>query len=399
MRFLHLADLHLGRSLNKFNLIEDQRFMLDQVVGLARSHKVNAVVLAGDLYDRANLRPKRSRCSMSSSRIWPTRRYVRGRGRQPRLGRTGVLCRRLLARQGIHVAPVYDGTVTSWTATDEHGPVTFWLLPFLRPIDVRRALPDAAEAIGQDFTAATKGTALDACPIDTAARNVLVAHQYVIYPGADVELSDSETVVGGLDCVDGHLFDRFDYVALGHIHTPQRVGRDTMRYAGSLLKYSLSEARRPKSAVLVDLGAKGDVNIELLPLRPLHDVRQISGTVDQLTSKEAVEANSTEGRSTDDYLYAVITEDYPASTDEARLRAVYPNLIGEDYTVLLQHTAGTEGGAMADIAALRQLSPLDIFDRFFTDMNGTGPNEEQQGIITAVFSAEYDRSEQQEDKR
>lgn len=399
MRFLHLADLHLGRSLNKFNLIEDQRFMLDQVVGLARSHKVNAVVLAGDLYDKSQPSAEAVALfdefltNLADAQI-PCVAVAGNHDSAERVSYAG----RLLARQGIHVAPVYDGTVTSWTATDEHGPVTFWLLPFLRPIDVRRALPDAAEAIGQDFTAATKA-ALDACPIDTAARNVLVAHQYVIYPGADVELSDSETVVGGLDCVDGHLFDRFDYVALGHIHTPQRVGRDTMRYAGSLLKYSLSEARRPKSAVLVDLGAKGDVNIELLPLRPLHDVRQISGTVDQLTSKEAVEANSTEGRSTDDYLYAVITEDYPASTDEARLRAVYPNLIGEDYTVLLQHTAGTEGGAMADIAALRQLSPLDIFDRFFTDMNGTGPNEEQQGIITAVFSAEYDRSEQQEDKR
>lgn len=373
--------------------------MLDQVVGLARSHKVNAVVLAGDLYDKSQPSAEAVALfdefltNLADAQI-PCVAVAGNHDSAERVSYAG----RLLARQGIHVAPVYDGTVTSWTATDEHGPVTFWLLPFLRPIDVRRALPDAAEAIGQDFTAATKA-ALDACPIDTAARNVLVAHQYVIYPGADVELSDSETVVGGLDCVDGHLFDRFDYVALGHIHTPQRVGRDTMRYAGSLLKYSLSEARRPKSAVLVDLGAKGDVNIELLPLRPLHDVRQISGTVDQLTSKEAVEANSTEGRSTDDYLYAVITEDYPASTDEARLRAVYPNLIGEDYTVLLQHTTGTEGGAMADIAALRQLSPLDIFDRFFTDMNGTGPNEEQQGIITAVFSAEYDRSEQQEDKR
>lgn len=392
MRFLHLADLHLGKIVNGFNLLDDQRYALHEVVNLATEHEADAVVLAGDLYDKSQ--PSAEAVALFDEFL-------------TELAKRGITCLaiagnhdsaervayagRLLRERGIIVSPRYDGPITKWTAEDAYGPVVFWLLPYIRPIDVRRAFPEHADEIGRDYTHAVH-VALEACDMDPTERNVLVSHQFVTYAGAEPERSDSELSVGGLDNVDGHLFDRFDYVALGHIHGPQRIGRDTMRYAGSLLKYSYSEARQHKSAVLVDLGPKGTVDIELLPLPARHDLREIRGTVEQLTSLEALEAAAQAGAAPDDYIHAILTDEKPGLSDRERLRAAYPNLMGYEYD------SSTAPRDRIDISPSgeehAELSTQELFARFFEQMNDRPmSNAQKETAARAITAAEQNRNE------
>jgi exonuclease SbcD len=386
MRFLHLADLHLGKIVNGFNMLNDQRFALHALVETAAERQVDAVVLAGDLYDKSQ--PSADAVALFDEfltelahRHLPCLAIAGNHDSAERVAYAG----RLLRESGIVVTPPYDGAVTTWSTEDEHGPVTFWLLPFIRPIDVRRAFPDRSDEIGRDYTQAMR-VALDACELDPTQRNVLVAHQFVTYAGAEPQRSDSELSVGGLDNIDGHLFDAFDYVALGHIHSPQRVGRDTMRYAGSLLKYSYSEARQHKSAVLVDLGAKGQVEIELIPIPARHDLREIRGSVEQLTSMEALAAAAEARAAPDDYIHAVLTDADPAPSDRERLRAAYPNLMGYEYESSTR--GGDTGTAAAEYEEAEQPpSPLELFTRFYEDMNGKPLDDDQRQIAEDAMTA------------
>lgn len=380
MRFLHLADLHLGKIVNGFNLTGDQRFALQGILRTAKREEVDAVVLAGDLYDKSV--PSAEAVSLfdwfmtalADARI-PCLAVSGNHDSAERVAYAGALLR----RQGIYLSPVYDGTISRHTLEDEYGQITFWLLPFIKPIDVRRAYPDRADEIGQDYTAAVR-IALESCDMSGESRNVLVAHQFVTYAKNEPELGGSELSIGGLDNVDGRIFDRFDYVALGHIHQPQKVGRDTMRYAGSLLKYSYSEAKRPKSAVLVELGPKGHVEMRPIPITPLHDLREIRGSLERLTSPETLEEASSQGCKADDYIHAVLTDDAPGINDLKRLRAVYPNLMGYDYERLQARTpVDAENDRIAE--EMQTLAPDRLFIRFYEHMNGTGLSPSQGDIL------------------
>lgn len=386
MKFLHLADLHLGKIVNGFNMLDDQRFALHALVEIAAERQVDAVVLAGDLYDKSQ--PSAEAVALFDEfltelahRQLTCLAIAGNHDSAERVAYAG----RLLRESGIVVSPPYDGTVATWTAEDEHGPVTFWLLPFIRPIDVRRAFPDRADEIGRDYTQAMRA-ALDACELDTGQRNVLVAHQFVTYAGSEPARSDSELSIGGVDNVDGRLFDAFDYVALGHIHGPQRVGRDTMRYAGSLLKYSYSEARQRKSAVLVTLGTKGQTDIELIPLPARHDLREIRGSVEQLTSMEALAAAADAGAAADDYIHAILTDADPAPSDRERLRAAYPNLMGYEYESA-EHEGRSDGADAQDEAGEQPPSPLELFSRFYEEMNGKPLDNDQHRIAEDAMTA------------
>ncbi|MEG0503609.1 MAG: exonuclease SbcCD subunit D, partial [Raoultibacter sp.] len=304
MKILHLADLHIGKQVNGFPLIEDQRFALEAVLAAARDHSVDALLLAGDLYDKSSPSAE-AVCLLDwfftevATAGLPCYAIPGNHDSAERVAYVSGL----LTRQGIHLAPIFDGRVTHHSLEDEHGPVTFWLLPFMKPAHVRAFFPDAD--IGQDYTAALR-TVLADCPLETSQRNVLIAHQFVTSGTAEPERSDSELSVGGLDNVDASVFADFDYVALGHIHRPQRIGRDEVRYAGSLLKYSFSEIKYPKSATLVELGPKGTISITLLPLEPLHDMREIKGPLASLLADDVVTASKS-----DDYLHVVLTDEDP----------------------------------------------------------------------------------------
>ncbi len=380
MRLLHIADLHIGKRVCEFSMLQDQRHVLSQVVDLVGERGVDVVLVAGDLYDKAV--PSAEAVALVDwfleSLAKTGVRVVVIPGNHDSAERVGYASG-LLGRQGIHVAPVYDGHISCVELEDEHGPVRIWPIPYLHISTVRHYFPDEKIA---SYTDALR-VVVDDCGLqreDEAGRpvrNVAVAHQFVTAGGVSPERCDSELSVGGMDNVDVSVFDAFDYVALGHIHGPQRVGRDAVRYAGSILKYSLSEWRGQKSAVLVELGEPaGDPAIELVPLVPLHDLRRVRGPLERLISPEVAKA---EGVSREDYLYAVLTDENPEVDAMARLRNAYPNVMSLEYDNARTRAAGlAEDAAPTDDSA----SPLELFCEFYEQQNGSELTEGQRAIVT-----------------
>ncbi|MDO4443689.1 MAG: exonuclease SbcCD subunit D [Slackia sp.] len=364
MRLLHISDLHIGKHVNEFPMIDDQRYILDTLLDIIRTREVDALLIAGDIYDRS---------SPSAEAVACVDEFLSA------VAQTGASCfaiagnhdsaervayaSSLLAKNRIHLSPVYDGTIAHVTMEDEHGSVVFWLIPFLKPAHVRTYFPD--DAI-DDYTSALE-CALDACPIDRTQRNVAIAHQFVTFGGSEPERSDSELSLGGMDNVDASVFEAFDYVALGHIHRPQRLARDTMRYSGSPLKYSASEMRYPKSAPLIELGPKGDVSIELVVLEPLHDMRAIKGPIADLTADDTVSSLDPEDR--EDYIHAVLTDEFPPIDALSKLRAVYPNVMSVSYDNA-RTSAENEEILGIDADEMSDMNPLELFARFYRDQNG-----------------------------
>lgn len=410
MRLLHIADLHIGKRVCEFSMLEDQRHVLSQVIDMLGAHEADALLVAGDLYDKAT--PSAEAVALVD---WflsevaetgvPAIVIPGNHDSAERVAYAGAM----LARQGIHVAPVYDGTVRPVELADDDGPVRIWPIPFVRPATVRHFFPD--EDIS-DYTDALR-VVVSSCALDRSVRNVAVAHQFVTAGATSPELSDSEVSVGGLDNVDAGVFSGFDYVALGHIHRPQRIGSDTVRYAGSILKYSFSEALGSKSAVLVELGAPGAdvegapgadaaeagesdaagadmarageghasgarVSCELLPLEPLHDLRRIRGPLEALVAPDVVAAADAE-----DYLQVVLTDENPEVDAMARLRASYPNVMGIEYDNARTRAAGLAGTEVAPDADAA--SPLELFEEFFERQNGTAPSDAQRDMALQGF--------------
>ena len=276
MRFLHLSDLHLGKRVCEFSMLDDQRYILEQILSLLDSHPVDAVLLAGDLYDKPVPPAEAVRLldwflTELSHRELPVFAISGNHDSADRVAFGSAL----LAESRVYVSPVFSGPPEPITLTDAHGPVDLYLLPFLKPAMVRHVWPDAPIESYNDALACV----LDHCSPDPARRSVLVAHQFVA--GA-ASCESEEPSVGGIDWVDAALFDKFDYVALGHLHGPQRAGSDRIRYSGSLLKYSFSEVKQNKSLTVVTLGPKGEWQTELRPLQPLRDMRRIKGELAKL---------------------------------------------------------------------------------------------------------------------
>lgn len=371
MRILHIADLHIGKRVCEMPMMEDQRHVLQQVIGLLTEGRADVLLVAGDLYDKSQ--PSSEAVALVDWFLTevaatgvPAIVIPGNHDSAERVAYAGSL----LARQGIYMAPQFDGTIRPVRLGDEHGAVDFWPIPFLRPADVRHALPDAK---ADTYTDALRSL-VETLPLDDAVRNVAVVHQFITASGTMPARSDSEVSVGGLDNVDVNVFDAFDYVAAGHIHRPQRVGRETVRYAGSLLKYSLSEADYDKSAPLVTLGEKGaEIAVELVPLVPLHDLRRIRGPLESLIAPEVVSAADSQ-----DYLHVILTDENPALDAMARLRSVYPNVMSIEYDNARTRAAGISADAPEPED---EASPLELFADFYHEQNGADLSEEQSDIV------------------
>lgn len=383
MKLLHIADLHIGKTVNGFPMLEDQRHALAQVLEIAKRENVDALLLAGDIYDKSA--PSAEAVALVdwllcevAKRSLPCFAIPGNHDSAERVAYAAGP----LALQGIHMAPLFDGTVKSVQMEDGFGTVTFWLLPFLKPANVRRHFPDAE--IGTDYTAAVR-TVLDACDINEAQRNVLLCHQFVTSGGTEPDRCDSELSVGGLDNVDASVFDQFDYVALGHIHRPQRIGRDSVRYAGSLLKYSASETEHVKGATIITLGEKPEngtcsIEVNLAPIEPLHDMRKVKGPLPELIDPAIAESADHE-----DYLHVTLTDEEPAIDALARLRAVYPNVMSLEYERKRQRTATEAPEAPADEDAL---DPVLLFARFFEERTGAALSDQQEKIAFKALRAQ-----------
>lgn len=371
MRFLHVADLHLGRRLGEMDLADDQAHILGQILGLARQHAVDAVLVAGDVYDRtvpsaAAMQLLDGFFTSLAAAGLPAYIISGNHDSADRLAFGG----RLMEGRGVHLAAVYAGRVPSYRLHDAHGPLTLWALPFLKPGLARCWWPD--EDI-PDYTAAVRAVLAHA-GVEPGERCVLLAHQFVTAGGRAPRPGGSEAVnVGTLDNVDASVFAPFDYVALGHIHSAQQVGGPRVRYCGAPLKYSVDEARGQKCALLVELAGKGQLSVTPLPLAPLRELRRVQGPLQELLLH---------GERTGDYVHAVLTDDAPLTDAAARLRAVYPNLVKIDFTYARARLAAQPP---LQAQALAGRTPLELFDEFYASVHGRAMDGGEAGLMRQVF--------------
>ena len=366
MKLIHLSDLHIGKRVNEVSMLEDQEYVLRQILQIIDAEKADAVLIAGDVYDKS-IPPAEAVTLFDDFLCRLAKRdlpvfIISGNHDSPERLAFG---NRLLEHSGIHISPVYSGKIEPVTLTDEYGAVNFWLLPFVKPVHVKRFYPD--EGI-ESYTDAIR-TAIQYMEVDQTVRNVLLTHQFVT--GA-ARCESEELSVGGADHVDASVFDGFDYVALGHLHGPQSVGGEHIRYCGSPLKYSFSEAKQQKSVTLVELAEKGQVQVRTVPLVPRHDLREIRGTYLAVTEKSFYD-----GTATDDYLHITLTdeEDVPNAID--KLRAIYPNLMKLDYD-----NTRTRGAVQLEEATpVEELSPLDLFAQFYRQQNNQPMTQAQTDFV------------------
>lgn len=372
MKLFHLSDLHLGKRLNETSLHEDQVHILAEIHRLAEEERPDAILIAGDVYDRsmpsaeAVLLFDDFLCRLSRLRI-PVMIISGNHDSAERLSFGG----RLMELSGIHISPVYNGSVRAITLSDEHGAVNFWLLPFIKPIHVRRYFPDAEI---ESYTDACR-VAVEAMGVDATARNVLITHQFVTgaLPSESEEIS-----VGGTDNVDAAVFEDFDYVALGHIHGPQNVGSSRVRYCGTPLKYSLSEADHYKSVTVVELGAKGELQLRTLPLTPLRDVRELRGCF-----AEIMDRGFDRGGSASDYLYITLTDEEDIPEAVGRLQTLYPNILGLRY----DNTRTRRDQVIEAAADVQRKSPLELFAELFEKQNNRPLSEEQRSYMENLIES------------
>lgn len=371
MKFLHLADLHLGKRVNGFSMLEDQAHILRQILAILDDEQPDGVLIAGDVYDKSV--PSVEAVGLLDGFLTELRArgvpvlLISGNHDSPeRLAFGG----RVMDSCGIHISPVYDGALAPVTLHDEFGPVHVWLLPFVKPAHVRRWFPDADIESYTDAVA----EAVAHMNVDTAARNVLVTHQFVT---GGTRSGSEELSVGGTDNVDSGVFAPFDYVALGHLHGAQHIGRETLRYAGSPLKYSFSEARQHKSVTVVTLGEKGDVQVRTAALTPLRELREIRGSYDELTARSFYE--HTTYRS--DYLHLILTDEQDVFDAMSRLRTIYPYLMTLDYDNARTRAAG----GMSVPAETERRTPLELFEALYKRQNHQPMSEVQREYIAQLM--------------
>jgi exonuclease SbcD len=375
MKLLHLSDLHIGKRVCEFSMLEDQRYILERILGIIRDVKPDAVLIAGDLYDRSV--PVGEAVTLLDDFLTELAGHeipvfaISGNHDSPERLDFGS---RIMRRNHVTIAGLFQGTVPHAVLTDAFGPVHIYLLPFLRPAAAQPFFGAKRTDTYDRAVRAALGTVL----LNPNDRNVLVAHQFVVSGSAEPDRCDSETVsVGGLDSVDVSAFAGFDYVALGHLHGPQQIGRPSVRYAGSPLKYSFSEARQKKSVTVVDLGEKGKLELTRIPLTPLRDMREIRGPIAALTAPE-----TTEGTNREDYIRAVLTDEREVADAAGKLRAVYPNLMRIDFENRRMETENAGTAAAGDPS---RRTPMQLFDEFYRDRNGSPMSAKERKILEEIM--------------
>ena len=362
MKLIHLSDLHLGKRVNEFSMLEDQQYILEEILRIIDSEKPDGVLIAGDVYDKTV--PSAEAVTLLdeflvqlSKRDTQTFLISGNHDSAERLAFGG----RLMEQSGIHIARVYNGVLAPLTLRDEYGPVDLYLLPFLRPVQVRRFFPESEIATYTEAMAAVLGAA----DINKTHRNVLVTHQFV----TGAQTCDSEELsVGGTDNVDVSVFDDFDYVALGHIHGPQKIGRETVRYCGTPLKYSFSEVGHKKSVTVVELAEKGSVAIRTVPLVPKRDMSELRGAYNELMLRENYEGKPFRN----DYLRITLTDEEDIPNAVNNLRTVYPYIMRLDYDNRRTRTESHVDGA----EQVERKRPLTLFEEFYESQNGQPMSEE-----------------------
>lgn len=370
MRFLHLSDLHLGKRVNEFSMLEDQAYILKEILNIIDEQKVEAVLIAGDIYDKVIPSAEAVRLlddflTRIAARELPVFLISGNHDSAERV----AFGSRLMSSRQIYLSPVFESDVEPITISDRYGEINIYMLPFVKPSLVKRVYPEEEIITYQDAVNA----AVQHMQIDTDKRNILLAHQFVT--GA-ARCDSEELSVGGVDDVDASVFEGFEYVALGHLHGPQKIGKETVRYSGTPLKYSFSEASHKKAAVIVDVEEKGTVKIQQIPLVPKHDMREIRGTYMEVTALDFYKDMNTE-----DYLHITLTDEEDIPDAIVKLRTIYPNIMKLSYDNLRTRAAVTVRGT----AEVEEKSPMELLREFYELQNNQPMTDEQEEIARGMM--------------
>ncbi|MCH4208193.1 MAG: exonuclease SbcCD subunit D [Solobacterium sp.] len=380
MRLAHLADLHLGKSVNNYSMIEDQRYILNQIVQILKEKQIDAVLIAGDVYDRPV--PPAEAVSLLNdflNQLSELNMEVFMIAGNHDSGDRLSFASDLLDHLKIHIAGTYEGTVGCVTLQDQYGPVHVYSVPFIRPSAVNRTIESETDKVGT-FTEAMRYVLKD-LSVEPKDRNLLIAHQFVT--GAAVDENGSEQLeVGGLDQIDASVFKPFDYTALGHIHRPQNVVSEAIRYSGSPLAYSFAESNQIKAVTILDLKEKGTVEFEYAELKPMRKMEEIHGLFAEVMCETCIaeHANS--------YLRIVLNDEQDIPDAVTRLKVQYPYLMRLDYDNVRTRSETIVSAA----EAVESKSPQELFEAFYELQNGMPMSDEQKKLaaeeIQTVFEQE-----------
>ena len=369
MRFLHLSDLHIGKRVHNFSMLEDQKYILDQILGIADEENVTGVIIAGDVYDKPV--PSAEAVSLFDEFLVQLAEreldvfVISGNHDSPERIAFGE---KLMRHKKVYLSPVYNGKIEPICLNDEIGTVKVFLLPFIKPVHVRHFLEEEVS----DYTEAL-ACAISLMDISQDERNVLVCHQFVTGAGR----SESEEIsVGGLDNVDATVFEPFDYVALGHIHGPQNIGSERIRYCGTPLKYSFSEAEHKKSVTIVELGQKGDLSIRLRELNPMRELIKIKGLFDEVTDKSFYKNLDTES-----YVQITLLDEDDIPNAFGKLATIYPNLMLMRY----ENRRTMDGADILSDGNEINMAPDVLFSQFYETMNNQPMTKEQEAYMLALI--------------
>lgn len=373
MKLLHLADLHIGKIIYEQSLLEDQKYMLKEIIKIIEKEKVNAVLISGDIYDRSVppadavdvlndflsilIKELKIKVFMISGNHDSNERLNFGS--------------KIFKNEGLYIQTFYDGKIRCEKLSDQ---INIYMLPFIKPIEVKPYFENEKIDTYNDAMKLIMSNE----NIDESKVNILMAHQFVTAGNNNPETCDSETIsIGGVENVDYSNFNKFDYVALGHIHGPQRIGKETIRYAGTMLKYSFSEVNHHKSAVLIDIKSKKEINYELIPLKPLRNMRVIKGPIEELLKEE-----NYKNTNTDDYIKAIITNKEAIYDAIGQIRRVYPNTLSLEISNVKSNVQNNE---LDTIKKIKQKDEFELFDDFYEFQNNVRLDEEQKEIIQEVI--------------
>lgn len=378
MKFLHLADLHLGKILQEQSLIEDQEYMLNQIIEIIERENIEAVLISGDVYDRSvppaeavNLLDCFLKTLIKELKI----KVFMIAGNHDSKDRL-AFGSKIFEDEGLYIESKYNGDLRKIELQDEYGKLNIYMLPFVKPIEVKQFFEDDLE--NNYNTAINKVIGKE--EINKSERNIILVHQFVTAGMLEPERTESEVLsLGGIESVDVSNFNDFDYVAIGHVHRPQKIGRDTARYAGTMLKYSFSELNHNKTVPIIELKDKGDININLVQLNPLRDMREIKGPIEELIKQENYECGNT-----NDYIKAVITNEEPVYDAIGQIRRIYPNALKLE--IRNSKTISNVEEQNINLENVKKKTELELFADFYKAQNNADLDEKRTEIIKNIIS-------------
>lgn len=376
MKFIHLSDLHIGKTILEQALIEDQAYMLNQIIEIIKEEKIDAVLIAGDIYDRSV--PSSEAVNLLDEFLNNLIKKIKVKvfiisGNHDSKERLNFGSR-IFENDGLYIQTSYDGFIRNVSLEDEYGKLNIYMMPFVKPADVKNYFEEEINGYDDAFR-----KIMDKEDVNQKERNIILTHQFITAGNSEPEKCESETLVlGGTENVDISNFDKFDYVAIGHIHGPQRIGRDTARYSGTMLKYSFSEVNHKKSVVIIDFKEKENLEYKLVPLKPLRDMRVIEGPIEELLKEE-----NYKGTNLEDFIRAIITNEEPVYDAIGQIRKIYPNTLRLD--IKNSKSAQNLESDFTKIDNIKQKDELELFDEFFEFQNNVNLNDKQKEIMRKII--------------